>query len=314
MAIKRGIRTMLAEVGKIKTGYKGKEVTSKNNKKFRPPKKLDYFVVTTTERDGDGNFIPNGDVMSKLGDKPKEIKIRLPFDSVDKNFFTQFQMYNGGKKLCAGDGEKAERKGELAVDAKGYVQQKGEDVHTIQCDPETCKIFQAGKCKVSGVLSAFLPDSGDLGGVYKFRTHSWNAVSSITAALEYFKANTGGILQGLPLKLVMVKKTTAEHGTINYATVVIDGEEIRGLRRLAVEERESRKLLGTDVQDIEAKAEASGFFDDSDPEADVEAEYYVEDDEPTQSEEIKQELENAVVEEKETQETPVEAPQENDLF
>jgi hypothetical protein len=277
--IKKGLNKTLAEVGKIKTGFKGEMKKSAGGTEFQPPKKLDYFIVTTTERNKEtGNLILNKEIMDKLGtDKPREIKIRLPFDSVDKNFFTQYQAYNGGKKICAGDGEVAERRGEVTVKKQGdksTLEINGEEKHEVVCDYETCPIAQAGKCKVSGILSAFLPQSGDLGGVYKYRTHSWNGVSSILGALEYFYKNTGGILQGLPLKLVMIKKTTEEHGNINYATVVIDGEEIRGLRRLAIEEVASRKALGYDMIKVEESAERAGFFEDHDEEAEVEAEFY----------------------------------------
>ncbi|MBU1080883.1 MAG: hypothetical protein KKB59_10395 [Spirochaetes bacterium] len=272
--IKRGLHKTLAEVGKIKTGFKGDKITAKSGTTFQPPKKFDFFMVTTTERDPKtGNLIPNAEVMTKLGGEPRELKIRLPFDSIDKNFFTQYQAYSGGVKLCAGDGETAERRGVVTV--KGdRLETVGEDRASVECDYETCPIAQAGKCKVSGILSCFLPQSGDLGGVYKYRTHSWNGVSSILGALEYFAEQTGGILQGMPLKLVLVKKTTEEHGNINYATVVIDGEEIRGLRRLAIDERESRKLLGYDIAKAEAEAVKSGFLDDTDAPEDVEAEFY----------------------------------------
>jgi len=276
--IKKGLSHRLAEVGKIKTGMKGAEITSQGGKKFQPPKKLDHFIITTTERDPKtGNLFEDGDLMEKLGKDPRELKIRLPFDSIDKNFFTQFQSYNGGKKICAGDGETAERRGIVEVKGEKGKEQlviKGDALSTVPCDFETCPIAVADKCKVSGILSVFLPQAGDLGGVYKYRTHSWNGVSSILGALEFFATNTGGILQGLPLKLVLVKKTTEEHGNINYATVVIDGEELHGLRRLAIEERESRKLLNYDMEKIEAEAAKSGFFEDRDPEQEVEAEFY----------------------------------------
>ena len=278
--IKRGLHKTLAEVGKIKTGYRGEARQSAGGKTFAPPKKLDHFIITTTERGADGNLKQNDALMATLGDKPRELKIRLPFDSIDKNFFTQFQAYDGGRRVCSGDGIEADRRGEVSISGpadKPSLVVKGEAPARVPCDPDTCPILAAGKCKVSGILSCFLPQSGDLGGVYKFRTHSWNAVSSILAALEFFAANTGGILQGMPLKLVLVKKTTEDHGTITYATVVLDGEEIHGLRRLAIEERDSRKMLGYDIAATEAAAEAEGFFEDHDDEGEVEAEFYVED-------------------------------------
>lgn len=280
--IKKGLTPTLAEVRKIKTGFKGKLIKSRNGKEFRPPKKVEWFFITFTERDADGNLIVDNELMKKIGEKPKEIKIRLPFDSIDKNFFTQYQCYVGNKKICAGDGEKATRKGELTLDKKGYAKASGDQSvsKTIKCDSEKCPIRLAEKCKVSGILSAFLADCMDIGGVAKYRTHSYNAVSSILAALTYFHENTGGILQGLPLKLVMLKKTTQEHGTIAYPTVVLDGEEIMGLRKLALEEKQSRKMLFIDMNKIEKEAEQAGFFKDTDPEEEIQAEYYIEEEEP----------------------------------
>jgi len=277
--IKRGLHKTLAEVGKIKTGFKGEKIKSRSGAEFSPPKKFDHFVITTTERQGgskDGNLLVNERMMAKVGKEPRELKIRLPFDSIDKNFFTQYQAYNGGKKVCAGDGETATRRGEVTVKGDKLEVKEG-PLHEVACDYATCPIAQAGKCKVSGILSVFLPQSGDLGGVYKYRTHSWNGVSSILSALEYFAENTGGILQGMPLKLVLVKKTTEEHGSINYATLVIDGEEIFGLRQRALEEKKSRALLGYDISKAEAEAEASGILEDTDPEDEVEAEFYAHD-------------------------------------
>jgi len=49
----------LPEVGKIKIGYKGEEMTSKGGKRFQPPKKLDHFLITGLERGADGNFLRN---------------------------------------------------------------------------------------------------------------------------------------------------------------------------------------------------------------------------------------------------------------
>lgn len=283
MGIKRGLKPSIAEVGKIKIGEKGKEITSKKGNKFQPPVRLDYFKVTTTERGPDGNYIKDKTIEEKLGKEPKELRIRLPFDTIDKNFFTQFMAYCGNKKVCSGDGESAVRTGILSIKNDKLVQ-RGDEQTEGECNPEECPIFKAGKCKVCGILSAFLADAPNVGGLHKFRTHGWNSCSTILGALEYFFDNTGGILQGLPLKLVMVKKTTQDHGTINYATVVIDGEELMGLRRLALEEKKSRAVLMIDMNKIEQDAEAAGFFKDSDPEDMIQAEFYNDDQPETEPE------------------------------
>ena len=53
----KGLCPGLTERGKIKIGEKGKMITGKlSGKEFQPPKKLDYFKVTSLFRDEDGNY------------------------------------------------------------------------------------------------------------------------------------------------------------------------------------------------------------------------------------------------------------------
>lgn len=260
--IKNGLSERLGEIGKIKIGGKGEMRKSKNNKDFRLPVKYEHFVVTTTERGADGNFVTDAKIMKLLGEKPKEIPIRLPFDDIDMNFHTSFQRYDGKKLKCKGDGEKAEWK-----------KDDGE-TKTIKCDPETCKYFQAEKCKVSGILSCMIPLSMEIGGIYRFRTHGWNSVSNILAALKYLASNTNGILQGLPLKLKMVKKSTEEHGNVNVVTLTIDGIELLEMRNAALIEYENRMKLGIDMKKIENEARKSGVMDDKDDPEDISEEFY----------------------------------------
>lgn len=259
----------LAEVGKIKIGMKGKEKTSQGGNKWRQPVKLDHFLVTTTDKGPDGNFIHDTHVMEALGASPTEIPIRLLFDDIDMNFFTSYQYYHGRKCLCRGDGETAER-----------VHQAGkpkENIKTIACDFEKCEFAKKGKCKVSGILSCSLPDSEYLGGVYRFRTHGWNSVSGILAALQFFQSNTNGVLQGLPLKLKFMKKSTEEHGNVPMVTIVLDKIELLEMRQLAVDESANRKRLGVDILQIETAAKQTGFLVDTDDAADIQAEFYPED-------------------------------------
>ena len=322
--IKRGLNSKLAEVGKIKIGRKAEKVTkTKNGKEFQMPEKLDYFLITTTERDASKNLIINHEIMDRLpkdkNGKIRELRIRLPFDSVDKNFFTQYQYYAGRHRVCSVDGVEAERifrqAGKQVLpfeDGDKEIEVKQGEVKKIKCDPSTCIFSTSGKCKVSGILSTFLPDAKDLGGIYKFRTHSYNSVASIDGSLKYYAEQTGGVLQHMPLKLVMIKKTTEDHGNIDYVTVVVDGDKIYGLRKAAMEEVQSRKMLGVNITALEEQAERSGFFRDTDPEDVVQEEFYPENEteeisEPVnvtpknQAEEIKQKLD----EPKKTEEKPV---------
>jgi hypothetical protein len=294
----KNLNPRLAEVGKIKIGMKGALKKSQGGKEFRLPVKLDHFLVTTTDKGPDGNFIHDKVVMKALGDTPTEIPIRLLFDDIDMNFFTSYQYYHGRKCLCRGDGEKAER-----------VHQAGkpkENIKTIQCNFEKCEFAKKGKCKVSGILSCSLPDSEYLGGVYRFRTHGWNSVSGILAALQFFQSNTNGVLQGLPLKLKFMKKSTEEHGNVPMVTIVLDKIELLEMRQLAVREARDRMKLGVDIKQIEIAAVQTGFMEDTDDPADVQQEFYPEDEQDPGT--SADDLEAALNDQKESEQTEEEAP------
>ena len=264
----------LAEIGKIKIGGKGKELISKKGNKYHQPIKYDHFVITTTERDKKtGQFIPDVELMKKLSDdmKPKEIPIRLVFDDIDMNFYTSYSSYQGKKLFCSGDGETAMRRENNPTSPNVKYREK-----PISCDPETCKIFEEDKCKVSGILSCMITVNPEFGGVYRFRTHSWNSVSNIIASLQFISDETNGILKGIPLKLKMLKKTTEEHGDVNIVTIVLDGIELAEMRKAALMEWSGRQQLGIEMKEIENKARNSGFLNSIDTQEDIQEEYYPE--------------------------------------
>ena len=263
----KGLNPRLAEIGKIKIGGKNPKILkSKKGNNWQAPIKFNHFVVTTTEKGPDNNFLINQEIMKKLEKEPKEISIRLPFDSIDMNFYTQYAYYQSNKCLCSGNGETATRV---------YDSDKKEPTSKhISCDPKTCEFMKSEKCKVSGTLSCFLSCSMEIGGVYRMRTHSWNSVSSITAALEYFSQQTNGVLMGLPLKLKLIKKATQDHGNVQFATIVLDGIQFLEMRKLAAAEYKNRMELGIDMKLIEAKAKQAGFLDDTDEPKDIQEEFY----------------------------------------
>lgn len=274
--IKKGLNARLPEIGKIKIGGKGQEKKTSGGKVMRLPERYDHFVITTTDRiDGkkDENFVVNTDLMKILSKdgKPVEIPIRLLFDDIDMNFYTSFQAYKGSKLFCHGDGEFATQT---------------DKQEPIVCNPDNCEAHKTGACKVSGILTCqIVADKGCIGGVYRFRTHGWNSVSNIFAALQYFSDNTNGILAGLPLKLKLVKKQTQDHGTIHMATIVLDGNE---LQEQAIETYRKRKELGIEMKKLEQQSIESGWYEDvktSDSDDDIQLEYFPENLEPADTQE-----------------------------
>ena len=104
MAIKN-LNRRLVEIGKIKIGGKNPNKENKGaNGPYRLPVKFDHFKVTDLDKDDKDNFIPNAEIMSKLGDKPKKLDILLLSDDIDNNFPTSYASYQGNKCFCRGDG------------------------------------------------------------------------------------------------------------------------------------------------------------------------------------------------------------------
>jgi len=184
----KGLNRNLPEQGKIKIGGKGDVRTSKAGREYRPPEKWDYIRITTLERDDHGDFIVDEELTKNLGDGTLEPKSIGPcmfiFNEPELNFYTTFAYYVSSKCICKGNGETAHRL------------QDNDEIKEITCDPKKCEFARANKCKPNGILSVLFPWSGTIGGVYKFRTTSWNSIISLQSQLEMFWTLTGGRLSG----------------------------------------------------------------------------------------------------------------------
>jgi hypothetical protein len=187
----KGLVPALPERGKIKIGYKGRVIKSRLGNKFQPPEKLDHFLITTTERDSTDNFKKDAEIHKRLGEKPTEIPVRLLYDDPTLNFPTRYACFRGRTLWCSGDGERASR---LANDGT---------YHDIQCPCPRKDPGYAGpdKCKMNGALSVMIDGAGGLGGVWKFRTTSYNSIVNILSAMALLRSVTGGALANIPLIL-----------------------------------------------------------------------------------------------------------------
>jgi len=200
MAVK-GLTPQLAERGKIKIGEKGEIKTSSQGKQFPLPRKLDHFLITTMQRDAAGRLMPDAALMARLkpeGGKLTEIPVRLLYDDIDLNFPTRYACYKGSRCWCSGDGETAQR----LTGENGKYQE-------VPCPCERVDPYYQGqdRCKILGTLQVLIEDTDRIGGVWKFRTTSWNTVNAILSSLALIKTITGGPLAGIPLHLVLSPKT-----------------------------------------------------------------------------------------------------------
>ena len=173
------------------------------------------------QRDAAGRMLPDLELMRKLapqGGKLKELPVMLLYNDPDINFQTRYACYTGNRLWCCGDGEGAQRLGENGK---------------YQAVPCSCLRLEANyggkdRCKPNGTLQVLLQGVDRIGGVWKFRTTSWNSVNSIMSSLKLIQAITGGVLAGIPLKLVLSPKTVTVPGSGQNMVVYIVSLEFPG--------------------------------------------------------------------------------------
>ena len=257
----KGITPQLCECGKIKIGRKGQMTTSQKGRQFRPPEKLDHFIVTTMQKSGQDDFVEDHVIMSKLGDNCTAIPVMLLYDDPDLNFPTSYAYYDNAQCQCRGNGE-------IAITADG---------RQIPCDPETCSNAAKKLCKPNGVLSVVLQDAPRVGGVWKFRTTGWNSIRNLMSSIEFIHGLTGGRLAGLPLILTLQPKTTVIPGTKTTTTIYMVNIEFRGSMGELLNRAATRLATPEQVKQIEARAAEMLSLPESPEECkDVQEEFYPE--------------------------------------
>jgi len=251
----KNLPVRLAQVGKIKIGVKGEERKSQSGSNYRLPQKIDYFIITGMAKGSDGNFIPDVALMKKLdpvNGKPRKLRIALPYDDIDLNFFTEYSFYAGTKRLCFGDGEQATR---IHVDKQTKKEISRE---TVKC---TCDLREEGKCKPHGILSVILRDNFQLGGVYQFRTTSYNSILNITSGLTQIKQMTQGILAMVPLVMSLQPQTATDKNgkqrLIYAVNIVADVEEWKSLLDIAKDIAKIRHEASVSIKQLERHVKSS---------------------------------------------------------
>ncbi len=263
-SIIKGFVPALKEIGKIKIGQKGEVTTSSKGNQFRPPQKFDHFEIMSLMRDEKGDFI-HDPIMSILGEKPKELDVLLLYNDPTLNFSTRYAAYRGGKCLCQGDGQTG----------------KTMEGDTIVCNPDACEMFQERGCKPNGILSVILTRSPRLGGVYKFRTTSYNSIRSILSSMFYLASLTGGVLANIPLKLTVSPMMVQPKDSQTVQTIYVVNLEFAGthpeLFARAVEVAKFQSEMREQIKKLEATARLALSAPESEEEIkEAEAEFYPE--------------------------------------
>ena len=260
----KGFQPSLKEIGKIKIGNKGEERPKAGGGTFRLPVKFDHFEIVSLMRDEKGDFIKDP-VMKELGEAPKELDCMLLFNDLTLNFITRYNQYHGGKCLCQGDGATA----------------KQIDGAQVECNPDTCPQFTQKKCKPNGILSVILTKSPRLGGVYKFRTTSFNSIRSILSSMFFLSNLTGGVLAMIPLKLTVSPmqvqpKESAKPQTIYVVNIEFSGTASELLQK-TFDVQKYQSAMRENIIRLESTARASLTAPETKEEIkEIEAEFYPE--------------------------------------
>ena len=286
----------LQEVGKIKIGNKGAVRKSASGNDWQAPQKLDHFLITTLERGKDNNYIVDERLQEKFGGEGcKSIPVRLIYDDISLNFASRYICYYGKRVFCSGDGEEAQR-----------LQQNGSYVaRGCTCGRQDPKYAGdngsngadnvggnngKGKCKINGILSVIIDGADSVGGVWKFRTTSYNTVVGIMSSLALISRITGGRLAGIPLNMTVSPKTTQDPVGGGQVTVYVVGLTFAGnmeiLRNTGYQIAMDEAKHGISMKEIESRAmimlshtpTGGGLGDDTD--TDVVEEFYPEEANP----------------------------------
>lgn len=296
----KGLRPSLAQAGAIKIGkLSDKEQTSPSGYKWRPPVKLDHFLVTKTIRGQDDNLEVDDAMMEELrnqgfADKDREVRtipIILHSDDIDDVFPTVYAWYQGKQVVCRGDGEKATR-----WEVKDKI--KTGKTKEITCPCQFLERDKKGKqkCKPHGVLhcTIALPGHAVAGAVYRYRTTGIISVQRIIGSLEQILSMVG-TLTNIPFVLRVTPVQVSPDGKTRtvYSVHIEMRQAIVLAQQAAIEARKARVELGAPEVQIRALLQPPAADDESPEEqAEVEAEFYPPDDEAPPPEQKKDRTES----------------------
>lgn len=278
----KNIRPSLAEAGKIKIGVLGPERKSAKGNMFRPPQKLDHFLITTNRRNEAGDLELDAALMDAIGTdsdgKIRAIPIVVHSDNIDEVFPTSYALYSGKRCACRGDGETALRREMKGKQFTGAEKQ-------IKCPCDFLRAASGPVCKPNGKLycSIAAPGASIAGAVHNWRTTSIISVEQMIGSLQQIKAITG-ILRGIPLWLT-VKPITVERDegatTVFCCHLELRAADIQEVQRKALEAAEMRRRLGFDDNDYKRIISLPAHGETIEEQGEIAGEFYPEDDSNT---------------------------------
>jgi hypothetical protein len=280
----KNAKARIPELGKVKIGMKEEEErVSRSGNKWRAPKKLPHMIITTLERDARDDFKLDRELMKKIAPAgtPEstavkgvpaltEIPIALFSDRIEDVIDQKFCWYPGKSKGAVCDGET------LTV----FVDKQNNPLRTPVKKP--CNGEHEGEGWKLHTRFDFAIAAGDArwGGVYSFRTTSEITAERLIGSLTRIKELTFGVLQGLPLTLVVSPVQVSPEG--KPSTVYVLHVELRGqdVQKSALATLQTRTQFAAQIEAAKTEARkllrAPGLDDTPEETADVVEEFHPE--------------------------------------
>ena len=174
--------------GYLRTGEK--RISERTGKEY--PAKLDYFKFDPVDESLGPLF------EARYGAEPKSLPVMLPTHDPQEIFPHFYQYWQGGKLICEGDNETAQRRNLQAGTSE-----------EIPCNDD-CPFRQKGDCKPTGVLKVLLYELPTF-HVFEVRTSGINSIINLNTGLEMI-LGAFGKLAGVPLVLSLVERTATVEG------------------------------------------------------------------------------------------------------
>lgn len=235
------LRPRVCELGKIKIGRKSaQERQSRGGGTWRAPEKLDHFIVTTLHRDAKGDLIPDTALMESLAEfadhdkKLRQLPVTVLSNEIEDILTARWECYLGKTLSAYSDGETltqlTEHGKKLAVPKTAKWTPEWE----AKADSKGVKLF-----KLHTTLNVVITASQSRwGGYYKFRTVGRISADQLYGSLLHLKQLTGGVLRGLPMRLVVRPIQVSPDGKATTVYVVhleLRGPDLAAIQQQAVE-------------------------------------------------------------------------------
>lgn len=242
MALSSLLQPRINELGKVKIGGLGAEKQSRSGGTYRVPAKFDHFLITTMNRGPKGDLIPDTALMNSLKEfndhdgKLRQLPIYVLSNEPEDIMQSAFVWYEGKKLAARSDGEM------LTIFYDAHKNEWLANPRETEWNPAWRDLKDKKgnrRFKLHTTLNVVIAATeARYGGFYKFRTTSEISANQLYGSLIHLRELTGGILRGLPLRMIVRPIQVCPNGVTSTVQVVhleMRGPDLMSIQKLALE-------------------------------------------------------------------------------